>query len=162
MRKTREEYFRRHCPNFNTENTRNLSDAFQHMVETAELLGSTIYKIKEVWTGLDELWQANYVLRTLPKGLKFLRAVSTSESPKVMGLKGIHDPDALHCFNGVTHCPWCRKGVKMRTQSSITSRQCTIGWTSCARNVSAAHPPCWKSSATTARRTANPQGREAQ
>ena len=26
-----------------------------------------------------------------------------------MGLTGIHDLDALHCFNGVTHCPWCRK-----------------------------------------------------
>ena len=26
-----------------------------------------------------------------------------------MGLVGIHDPDALHCFSGVTHCPWCGK-----------------------------------------------------
>ena len=26
-----------------------------------------------------------------------------------MGLMGIHDLDILHCFNGVTHCPWYRR-----------------------------------------------------
>ena len=62
------------------------------MTETAGLLGSAIYKIKETWTGWDELQQAYYVPRTLPKGLKFFRAVSPSESPKVMGLMDIHNP----------------------------------------------------------------------
>ena len=65
------------------------------MIETAGLLGSTIYKIQEAGTGWDELQHANYVLRTLPKGLKFFQVVSPSESPKVMGLVGIHHPDAL-------------------------------------------------------------------
>ena len=110
VRKIREEYFRRHSPHINTENTCNLWGVFWHMAETTELLGSTIYKIKEVWTGLDELQQANYMLRTLPKGLKFLRVVSPSESPKVMGLMGIHDPNTLHHFNRVTHCPWWKEG----------------------------------------------------
>ena len=41
---------------------------------------------------------ANYVLLDLPKGLKFLRAVSAKESSKIMGLKGIHDPEALWHF----------------------------------------------------------------
>ena len=109
VRETREEYFKRHCPNFNTENTHNLSDVFQHMAKTAELLGSGIYEIKEVRPGLGKLQQANYMLRTLPKGLKFLRAVPPSTSPKVMDLTGIHDWDALCHFNGVTHCSWCRK-----------------------------------------------------
>ena len=59
--------------------------------------------------GPDKLQQANYALRSLPKGLEFLRVVCPSESPKVMGLVGIHNPDALHCFNGLTHCPWCGK-----------------------------------------------------
>ena len=49
----------------------------------------------------------------------------------------------------------------MRAQSSITSGQCTTGLALCARNVLAAHPPCQRPSTTTARRTANPQGREA-
>ena len=79
------------------------------MAETVGLLDSAIYKIKEVWTGQDELWQANYVLKAQPKGLNFFRAVSPTESPKVMGLMGIHDPDALHHFNRLTHCPWCGK-----------------------------------------------------
>ena len=79
------------------------------MIVAAELLGSSIYKIKETWVGPDELQQANYTLRALPKGLNFLRAVPPSESPKVMGLMGIHDPDALHHFYRVTHCPWCGK-----------------------------------------------------
>ena len=26
-----------------------------------------------------------------------------------MGLKGIHDPDALQHFTGYTYCPWCSK-----------------------------------------------------
>ena len=79
------------------------------MAETAGLLGTAIYEIKEAWTGWDELWQANYALRTLPKGLKFFRVASLSKSPKVMGLMDIHDPDALWHFNGLTHCPWCGK-----------------------------------------------------
>ena len=109
VREMREEYFRRHCPNFNTENIHDLSDVFQHMAETTQLLGSTIYEIKEVWPGPDELQQANYALRTLPKGLKFLRAISPLQSQKVMCLMGIHDLDTLCHFNGVTHCPWCGK-----------------------------------------------------
>ena len=79
------------------------------MIEAAGLLASTIYKIRAVWTGWDELWQGNYALRTLPKGLKFFSTVSLSKSPKVMGLMGIHHLDMLCCFNGITHCPWCGK-----------------------------------------------------
>ena len=39
------------------------------MAKTTGLLGSAIYKIKDAWTGWDELQQANYALRTLLKGL---------------------------------------------------------------------------------------------
>ena len=65
------------------------------MIEAAGLLGSAIYEIKEAWTGRDTLQQANYVLRTLPKGLKFFRVVCPSKSSKVMGLVGIHHLDML-------------------------------------------------------------------
>ena len=80
------------------------------MATSAKLLGTSIYEIQASWMGLDELRQVNYALRSLPKGLKFLCAVPPSESPKVMGLVGIHDPDAL-CITsaGITHCPWCGK-----------------------------------------------------
>ena len=79
------------------------------MAASAKLLGMSIYKIQVVWTGLDELRPANYALRSLPKGLKFLHVVPHSESPKVMGLVGIHNLYAFHHFNGMTHCPWCGK-----------------------------------------------------
>ena len=105
VREMREEYFKTHCPNFSTENTHDLSDIFWCMAKMAKLLSSNIYEIKEVWAGPDELQQANYTLRTLPKGLKFLRAVSPSNSPKVMDLMGIQDLDALCHF----YCPWWGK-----------------------------------------------------
>ena len=79
------------------------------MATSAELLGTSIYEIQASWMGPDELKQANYTLRSLPKGLKFLHVVPPSESPKVMGLMGIHDPDTLRHFSGITHCPWCGK-----------------------------------------------------
>ena len=79
------------------------------MATSAGLLGTSIHEIQASWGGPKELKQANYALQSLPKGLKFLHAVPPSESPKVMGLVGIHDPDALCCFSGLTYCPWCRK-----------------------------------------------------
>ena len=65
-------------------------DVFRCMIETAGLLGSAIYEIQEAWTGWDELQHANYVLRTLPKGLKFFQAVSPSV-PQSDGVSG-HTP----------------------------------------------------------------------
>ena len=76
---------------------------------SASLLGTDIHEIQASWTGPEELKQANYTLQSIPEGLKFLRVVPTSESPKVMGLVGIHDPDALQHFAGFTYCPWCGK-----------------------------------------------------
>ena len=79
------------------------------MIKFANLLGSDIHKIQEAWTGQEDLQYANDVLKTSPKGLWFFCPISSSESPKVMGLKGIHHMDALHCFAGLTFCPWCAK-----------------------------------------------------
>ena len=81
--------------NFNQDGNPDLSKIIKKLAENAGLLGTNIYEIQATWTGPEELKQANYTLQSLAKGLKFLRAVPTSESPKVMGLIGIHDPDAL-------------------------------------------------------------------
>ena len=54
------------------EGTHDLSQVFRHMAKSAKLLGLAIYKIQEVWKGPDELLQANYTLKSLPKGLTFL------------------------------------------------------------------------------------------
>ena len=98
----RREYFSKHPYDFVTDSNCNLSGMFKHLATTAGLLGTSIYETQSPWTGPEELKQANYVLLSLPKGLKFLWAVPPSESPKVMGLMGIHDPDALYHFGGVT------------------------------------------------------------
>ena len=65
---------------------------------------SLFSKIQWSWKGPEHLRQANYIFQTQPKGLKFLRAVSAKESPKEMGLKGIHDPEALQHFSRFTYC----------------------------------------------------------
>ena len=83
--------------------------SFKKLAQKASLLGTSIYEIQACWTGPEELKQANYTPQSLPKSLKFLRAVPTTESPKVMGLMGIHDPDALRHFASFTYCPWCGK-----------------------------------------------------
>ena len=109
VKEARKEFFLKHSYNFITEGTCNHSEIFCQMATSTELVGTSIYKIQASWMGPDELRQANYALRSLPKGLKFLHAVPPSESPKVMGLVGIHDPDVLHHFSSITHCPWCGK-----------------------------------------------------
>ena len=109
MKEARSHYFATHPWDWVHGNTEDLSDIFRELAQGAGLLGESIHEIRRSWDGPEELKHANCVLQSLPKGLKFLRVVSTKESPKVMGLKGIHDPDALWHFASYTYCPWCRK-----------------------------------------------------
>ena len=85
-------FFSKHSYNFNQDSNHNLSGIFKKLAMSAGLLGTDIHEIEASWTGPEELKQANYTLQSLPKGFKFLRVAPTSESPKVMGLVGIHDP----------------------------------------------------------------------
>ena len=109
VQNAREDYFWGKQLHFHSENSCNLMDFFQNMIESTGLLGSEIYEIQETWMGQCELEYTNYTLKMQLKGLKFFHPVSPSESPKVMGLTNINHPDALCHFNGVTHCLWCRK-----------------------------------------------------
>ena len=72
MREARKEYSKKRSPNFTMDDTCDLSEVFRDMAESTKLLGSAIYEIQEVWEGPDKLQQANYVLRSLLKCLKFL------------------------------------------------------------------------------------------
>ena len=83
VKEARKEYFKRHSYNFTAEGTHDLLEVFRWMAESANLLGTAIHEIQVVWTGPDELQQANYALRSLPKGLKFLHAVPPSESQRL-------------------------------------------------------------------------------
>ena len=102
-------FFSKHSYNFIQDSNCDLSRIFKKLATSASLLGTDIHEIEASWAGPEELKQANYTLWSLPKGLKFLWAVPTLESPKVMGLVGIHDPNALQHFAGFTYCPWCGK-----------------------------------------------------
>ena len=109
MQKAREEHYKTNCLHFNHETSHDLTNIFLNMITSASLLGSQIYDIQESWEGWSELQYANNASRALPKGLQFFCAISPSKFPKVMGLAGIHNPDALCCFNSMTFCPWCGK-----------------------------------------------------
>ena len=108
VQKVRQEHYKTNCPHFDHKTSCDLMNVFWDMIAIAGLLGSQIYEIQEVWEGKSNLQYANDALRALPKGLQYFCPISPSELPKVMGLMGIHNPDALH-FNGMTFCPWCGK-----------------------------------------------------
>ena len=109
MKEVRLHFFSNHSCDWVHGGTNDLSEIFKELAESTGLLGEAIYKIQLSWTGPKELKQANYALQSLPKGLRFLRAVPTMESPNVMGLMGIHNPNALWCYACYTYCPWCGK-----------------------------------------------------
>ena len=109
-------FFSKHSYNFTGDGSHDLSAIFKKLAMSAGLLGTAIYEIQSSWTGPEVLKQANYTLQSLPKGLKFLSAVPASEPPKVMGLVGIHDPDALWHFASFTYCPGAERRVKMKGQ----------------------------------------------
>ena len=109
VKEARSHFFSNNSYDWVHDGTSDLSDVFKELAKSAGLLGEAIYEIQLSWTRPEELKQANYALWSLPKGLRFLRVVPASESPKVMGLMGIHDPDALGCYAGYTYCSWCGK-----------------------------------------------------
>ena len=109
IKEARLHFFSTHPCDWVIDGTNDLSNIFRELAEGASLLGEAIHEIQLLWTGPEELKQANYALQSMPKGLRFLRVVPTMESPKVMGLMGIHDPNALWHFAGYTYCPWCGK-----------------------------------------------------
>ena len=112
VKEARVHYFTMHPWDWTRGNMDDLSDIFRGLAKCAGLLHECIFELQDSWRGPDHLKRANYILLALPKGLKFLRVVSTKESPKVMGLKGIHDPEALRHFAGFTYCPWCGKDIQ--------------------------------------------------
>ena len=47
--------------------------------------------------------------QNFPQDVHFFRVVPPTESPKIMGVKGIHSPKALQQWDGLSFCPWCGK-----------------------------------------------------
>ena len=102
-------FFSKHSYNFNQNGNCDLSEVFKKLTEKAGLLGTNIYEIEASCTGPEELKQANYTLQSLPKGLRFLSVVPTMESPKVMGLMGIHRCSPMFCQVYLLPVVWERR-----------------------------------------------------
>ena len=105
----RQTYFRAHLPVFHKEVTYVLTDVFREMAEMAGLMDIEMHLVQDQWWSKKELCTANYVARGSAKDLHYFRVVSPLESPKIMGPKGIHSPEALKHQAGLSFCPWCRK-----------------------------------------------------
>ena len=103
----RQTYFRAHQLVFNREVTHDLTNVFKELAEMAGLLDTEIHWVQDQWQGKKELHMANCVVRGSAKDLHYFWVVSPTESPKIMGLKGIHSPEALKCLTGLSFCPWC-------------------------------------------------------
>ena len=139
VKEARREFFLKHTYDFTTDGTHDLSRTFKHLAASTDLLGTSIYEIQSSWTGPDELRQANYALWSLPKGLKFLWVVPL-KSPRVMGLLGIHDPDALHHFASVTYCLGAERRVTTKGLWSTTYGPYTTGQAWCVIDAMVVYP----------------------
>ena len=54
-------------------------------------------------SGLLTMWQSS------SKDIHFFWVVPPTESPKIMGLRAIHSPEALRWQGGLSFCLWCGK-----------------------------------------------------
>ena len=102
-------YQKTHQANFKQEGSYDLSSVFCQMATSTNLLDTEVYEVQESWGSQRDLKTTNQVASTLPKDIHFLQIASPMESPKTMGLKGIHSTEALQCRGGLTFCPWCGK-----------------------------------------------------
>ena len=105
----RQTYFRAHSLVFHKEVTHDLADVFGEMAKIAGLMDTKIYQIQDQWWRKKELYLVNHVAKGSTKNLCYFQVVSPIKSPKIMGLKGIHFPEALKCQAGLSCCPWCGK-----------------------------------------------------
>ena len=55
VQEAREEHYKTNWPHFNHKTSHNLMNVFWGMITSADLLGSQIYEIQEVWEGQSEL-----------------------------------------------------------------------------------------------------------
>ena len=98
-----------HHANYDHKGSQDLSYTFQDMATSAGLMDSEGHEVQEVWTGWKDLWAAHHVVKGSLKGIQFFWVVPSTESPKIMWLKGIYSPKALSQQVGLSFCLWCRK-----------------------------------------------------
>ena len=106
---TRQNYLKMHYPESDHRGSHDLSCMFQELTTSAGLLDSDVHDVQDMWTGQKYLWATHWVAKTSPKDIQFFQVVPPTKSPKIMGLKGIHYPEALKWQAGLSFCLWCGK-----------------------------------------------------
>ena len=116
-------YFRTHALTFHKEDTYELTEVLKELAEMAGLLGTEVYPVHDQWMGRKELCSAYHAVRGTAKDLHFFRTVVPLEFPKIMGLWGIHSPEALKQQVGLSFCPWC--GKEGQNEGAVVNHLCT-------------------------------------
>ena len=88
QRSSRQACYRTHWPNFEQEGLYDLSSTFWEMATSTYFLGTEIHKVQESWASWKDLKATNQSAMSSPKDICFFQMVSSTESPKIMGLKG--------------------------------------------------------------------------
>ena len=109
VKMAKQAYYKAKQPSFEQEGSYDLSSTFEQMASSTNLLGTEIHEVQESWDSQKNLQATNWVAKSSPRDICFLRVVSPTESLKIMGLKGIHSPKALKWWGGLNFCPWCGK-----------------------------------------------------
>ena len=120
IQSNRQAYFKMHHPNYDHEGSTNFSHTFKEMATSAYLMDSYIHEVQEVWSGWKDLWVTCCMVKSSPKDIHFFWVMPPTESPKIMGLRGIHSPEA---WAGDVVCP-SACGV-------VQDRMKTWWWTTC-------------------------------
>ena len=85
-------YHPSHKGMFVQEGSYDLMSVFQEMATSTGLLDSDVHEVQNEWTGWKDLWATHQVAKSSPKDIHFFQLVPPTESPKIMGLNGIHSP----------------------------------------------------------------------
>ena len=85
----------------------------------AGLLDTEIHWVQDQWQDKKELCAA----RGSAKYLHYFQVMSPTESPKIMGLKGIPSPEALKHQTGLSFCSWC--GKEGQNEGTVVNHLCT-------------------------------------
>ena len=96
VKAARQTYHKTHRAMFEQEGSYDLSPVFCEMAQETSLLNVKINKVQEAWTGWQGLRVANCATKASQRDIQFFCMVTTTESPNIMGLKGIHSHKALH------------------------------------------------------------------
>ena len=85
-------YHKSHKAIFQQGGSYDLISVFSEMAHETSLLNVKIYEVQEVWTGWQGPKAANHATNASQRDIQFFHIVTPTESPNIMGIKGVHSP----------------------------------------------------------------------